>query len=139
MVSTVVLYVAVSVLVLPFVRPSLAPQVFIRYPQGSVTGLTRTEIAELTGSWQLGFGYRYAPGSRDNGPSASVEGQRCESRNQLQSGYEACLSRHHIQEGNFLQPANHYWELQWGEAGLLLVASGALLGTTVWSVRWWTA
>ena len=137
-VGTVVIYTAVSVLVVLFVRPSLAPQLFAQFHQGGAP-LTTATFNEVRGSWDLGFGYRYAPGTIENGPSAAVVAQRCEVQNYNQSPYTACLSEHQVQLGTFYQPGNHYWELQWRESALLLLASGALLGVTVWSVRRWSA
>ena len=137
-VGTVVIYTAVSVLVVLFVRPSLAPQLFVQFQQGGAP-LTTATLNEFRGSWDLGFGYRYAPGTIENGPSAAVVAQRCEVQNYNESPYTACLSEHHVQLGTFYQAGNHYWELQWRESALLLLTSGALLGATVWSVRRWSA
>jgi len=94
---------------------------------------------EIRGSWDLGFGYRYAPGSHETGPSADAVAQRCETLNYNETPYLACLSDHHLQLGEFYQVRSHYWELQWRESALLLLTSGALFGVTVWSVRRWTA
>lgn len=144
-VGTIVLYTAVSVLVLLFVRPSLAPQTFVAVhptpipPAGQQSGAllysgTGQEVA--TNSWNLGFGYRYDPKSHEGGPSAAAVGQRCEAQN---SDYLSCLSSHHVQMGNFYQPENHYWELQWRQSALLVLTAGALVELTVWSVRRWRA
>lgn len=139
--TTVVIYTAVSVLVVLFVRPSLAPQLFVQIPTpGQPSAVMNAMILdEIHGSWDLGFGYRYAPGTPDTGPSADVVAQRCEVQNYNESPYLACLSEHRIQTGTFYQAGNHYWELQWRESVLLLLTSGSLLGVTVWSVRRWTA
>ena len=51
----------------------------------------------------------------------------------------ACFAKHHLQMGTFYQPADHYWELQWRESALLVLAAGGLFGTTIWSVRRWRA
>ena len=86
-------------------------------------------IHQIVGSWDLGSGYRYAPGARVSGPSANVAGQRCQALSA--APYLACLSDHHLQEGEFYLTANHYWEVQWKESALLLLTAGALLGLTV--------
>lgn len=137
--GTVVIYTAVSVLAVLFVRPSLAPQLFVQQlPQGGPVNATALSN-EISGSWNLGFGYRYAPGSRETGPSADAVAQRCGTLNFNETPYQACLADHHLQFGEFSQVRNHYWELQWRESALLLLASGALFGGTVWAVRRWTA
>jgi hypothetical protein len=143
--GTLVIYTTVSVLVVLFIRPSLAPQLFVDETPvaaaanvpSTATPFTATVIHETAGSWDLGFGYRYAPGARVSGPAADVAGQRCQALDS--TPYLACLADHHLQEGTFYVTANHYWELQWKESALLLLVSGALLGVTVWSVRRWTA
>jgi hypothetical protein len=143
--GTVVIYTAVSVVAVLFVRPSLVPQLFVENPTvtaaanvpSGVVSTSPFNTSQLDGSWYLGFGYRYAPGAHVTGPSADVVGQHCEALNA--APYAACLSDHHVQQGTFYLTANHYWELQWRESGLLLLVSGALFGATVWSVRRWTA
>lgn len=150
--GTVVVYTAVSVLVVLFVRPSLAPQFFVdenpvpaaaNAPStaspfdATATPFTAGVIHEIGGSWDLGSGYRYAPGAHVSGPSANVAGQRCQALNT--TPYLACLSDHHLQQGEFYLTVNHYWEVQWKESALLVLTAGALLGLTVWSVRRWTA
>jgi hypothetical protein len=139
--STVVIYTAVSVLVVLFVRPLLAPQLFVPFPPPGQSGtfISAGTLEEIRGAWDLGFGYRYRPGIHETGPSADVAERRCEIQNYNEGPYLACLSAHHIQAGTFYQTRNHYWDLQWRESGLLLLTSGALLGITVWSVRRWAA
>lgn len=132
-VSTVVVYTAISVVAVLFVRPSLAPQLFATGDPSS--SAQATPLDEIRGGWYLGFGYRYAPGTHETGPSADVVGQQCA----VQNNFEMCLSDHHLQLGSIYQVQNHYWELQWRESALLLLTSGALLGVTVWSVRRWRA
>jgi hypothetical protein len=136
-VGTLVTYIVVSVVAVLFVRPSLAPQLFVYFQQGQQTSATITR--EIVDSWDLGFGYRYAPGTHETGPSADVVAQRCEVTHYPEPPYLTCIAQHHIQAGNIYQPGNHYWELQRRESALLLFSSGALLGVAVWSVRRWTA
>jgi hypothetical protein len=139
-VGTIVIYTAVSVLVLLFVRPSLAPQLFVRFPDpGQDNSATYAAINRQIpyGSWNLGFGYRYAPGTTGTGLTADAAAERCQVQNYNESPYLACLSAHHLQSGTFYQTGNHYWDLQWRESALLAVTTGALLGVTIWSVRRW--
>jgi hypothetical protein len=141
-VGTIVLYTAVSLLLLLVVRPSLAPQVFVPDPlpgQPINAASEARDGAFAFGSWNLGFGYRYGPGARSTGASAGAVAQRCEDRNNLETPYLACLARNGVQEGVFYQPTTHYWDLQWGESAILAAAAGALLGVTVLSVRRWRA
>ena len=141
-VGTIVLYTAVSLLMLLGVRPSLAPQTFVAVASAPIpaAGQQADALHAATGrevaidSWNLGAGYRYDPATHE-GASATAVGQRCES----QTDYLSCLSNHHVQMGTFYQPGNHYWELQWRESWILVVAAGALIGLTVWSVRRWRA
>lgn len=143
--GTVVIYTSVSILVVLFVRPSLAPRLFVdETPLAAAQNQTTTAspfdaavVHETAGAWILGSGYRYAPGTRAAGSSADVAGRRCETL--TTTPYLTCLSDHHLQEGTFYLTANRYWEVQWRESALLLVSSGVLLGLTVWSVRRWTA
>src|ERR1700733_7340234 len=140
-VGTVVLYAVVAVVMVLFVRPSLEPQAFqVINESVSDQGVGDASNSLQASSWNLGFGYRYAPGAlgAKAGPSADVAGQRC------QSGlgpavYLSCLSAHQIQQGTFYQPANRYWGLQWRESLLLVATAGALFGVTVLSVRRWKA
>lgn len=146
--GTVVVYTAVSVLVLLFVRPSLAPQTFVPFPSSSLQSAGQATNASYavtsrqlfaSDSWSLGMGYRYAPGANESGISAAAVAQRCETQNYNYSPYLACLSAHHVQMGTFYQAGDHYWDLQWRESALLVATAGALLGLTVLSVRRWRA
>jgi putative Mn2+ efflux pump MntP len=146
-VGTVVIYTGVSVLMLLLVRPSLAPQTFLPFPtaitpagqQSSGTYGAATSRELTSGSWNLGSGYRFAPGSHETGPSAADDAQHCQAQNYNYSPYLACLSAHRVQAGTFYQAGTHYWDLQWRESALLVATAGALLGLTVWSVRKWRA
>jgi len=144
-VGTVILYTAVSVLSLLFVRPSLAPQTFVAVasapipPAGQQSGSLYASGSEVVNpdDWSLGFGYRFVPSAHETGASAALVAQRCEAQNYNDSPYLSCLSSHHVQMGTFYQAGDHYWELQWRESALLLAAAGVLIGLTVGSVRRW--
>ena len=139
-VGTIVLYTATTLLLLLVVRPSLAPQVFIPAGLGEPVMTPATFDREVgVDAWNLGFGYRYQPGTPASGESADAVEQRCQDQNYNETPYEACLTSHHVQFGVSYQPASHYWELQWKESALLAVTAGALLGLTVFSVRRWRA
>jgi ABC-2 family transporter protein len=137
-VGLVGIYVVVSVVMVLFVRPSLASKEFVVF-QGDLNGGGVGYVP--TDAWNLGFGFRYAPGSTDAtaGPSASATANRCELQHPEYSAYLTCLTAHHIQMGTFYQPSNHYWELQWRESSLLAGTAVVMLGLTVWSVRRWKA
>lgn len=140
-VGTVVVYTAISVLMVFFVRPSLAPQSFLPiHETASGQGVGYGSNLNSQTSWELGFGYRYAPDepAAETGLSADAVGRRCQ-MNYTTAKYLTCLSDHRVQMGTFYQPAARYWELQWRESALLVVAAGALFGVTVWSVRRWRA
>jgi hypothetical protein len=143
-VGTVVAYTAVSVLAVLVVRPSLAPQLFVPFPSthSAQARATYQELSESTAqAWNLGFGFRYAPGSANeaNGGSANAVAERCQQRNYNYTPYLSCLSAHHIQMGSFYQPGSHYWDLQWRESALLIGMACLLFGATLWSVRRWRA
>jgi len=144
-VGTVVIYTTISVLMVLLVRPSLAPQLFVENPAVTASGQSEGSHAVLThipyDSWDLGFGYRYAPGASGEAPgtSANAAAQRCQDQNYNYSPYLACLSAHRVQMGTFYQAGNHYWELQWRESALLVGTGVILFGLTVWSVRRWRA
>jgi ABC-type transport system involved in multi-copper enzyme maturation permease subunit len=135
--GTVVLYTALSLSAVFVIRPSLAPQVFEPFATTS-SGYVQTSSGSINDdAWDLGFGFRYLPGtpSAETGSSADAVGQLCEDR----PSSTACLAKHHLQMGTFYQPADHYWELQWRESLLLVIATGALFGAAIWSVRRWRA
>ncbi len=151
-VGTIALYTVISVVMVVYVRPSLAPQVFVAFsssPQGNEQVLSGGfEVANE--AWDLGFGYRYAPGSLQppNSPSADSAAQRCEyaiaPSNPGQSGltsadgYTSCLTAHHVQTGSYYQPNSHYWSLQWRESGILAAVAALLFGATILLVRRWS-
>jgi len=152
-VGTIVIYAAVSVVMVLYVRPSLAPKVFVAFsisPQGNGQVLSSGYHVADQG-WDLGYGYRYAPGTVQppNSPSAGIAAQRCEyapapsnpNQNGLAAatGYTTCLAAHQVQTGTYYQPNSHYWSLQWRESGILVGAAALLFGATVLSVRRWSA
>jgi hypothetical protein len=141
-VATVLLYAAVAVVMVLFVRPSLEPQAFLVFHESaSGQGIGDASNSLQASSWNLGFGYRYAPGApgAKSGPSADIVGKRCRLGPPGPTAYLNCLSDHQVQQGEIYQPANRYWGLQWRESLLLIATAGALFGATVWSVRRWRA
>lgn len=141
-VGTVALYAAVAVVMVLVVRPSIEPQVFLVFHESvSGQGIGDASNSLQASSWDLGFGYRYAPGASGakSGPSADIVGKRCQLGPPGPAAYLNCLSDHQVQQGEFYQPANRYWGMQWRESLLLLATAGALFGATVLSVRRWKA
>ena len=68
-VGTVVLYAVVSVVMVLFVRPSLEPQKFLVIHESvSGQGVGDESNSLQASSWNLGFGYRYAPGRSEPRP-----------------------------------------------------------------------
>jgi hypothetical protein len=59
--GTVVIYTAVSVGAVLFIRPSLAPQVFVQFPQIG-TPTNTTSLHEVRGSWNSGHRLSLRPG-----------------------------------------------------------------------------
>ena len=135
--GAVLLYTALSVLAVFVIRPSLAPQVFVPFSNTS-SGVVQAAPASVSDNfWDLGFGYRYAPGT----PSAEMRSSADAVAQQCGDGpsYAECFAQHHLQMGEFYQPGDHYWELQWRESVLLVAIAAALFGVTVLSVRRWRA
>lgn len=151
-VGTIALYTAVSVVMVLYVRPSLVPQVFVAFStssQGNGQVLSNGyRVADQ--AWDLGYGYRYTPGSAQppNGPSAGTTAEHCQyapaPSNPSQdgigntSGYPECLAAHDVQTGIYYQPNSHYWSLQWRESGILVGAAALLFGATILLVRRWS-
>jgi len=123
--------------------PSLAPQVAVP-----------VSAAKLPSSlgWLVSAGVRRNPDVHVGPRTSSVASivQHCtslaNSSPNLQSGggnvslvYLNCLKSHSVQAVKFYQPPNHYWILQWREAGVYFVLVAVLLGLSVWVVRRWRA
>ena len=83
--GTVVIYTAVSVVAVLFIRPSLAPQLFVQF-EPIAASVNKTNPQELRGAWYLGMGYRYAPGTHESGPSAAAVAQRCQTQDLIHTG-----------------------------------------------------
>jgi hypothetical protein len=144
--GTVVAYTAVAFLMVFGIRPSLASRGFL-----SETRSTSDQYVTLPSPrpWNLGYGFRFTPGTQATtgvSPPSAIA-QRCQNRslgdqnppNYSPSRYRQCLSANDVQGGFFYQPADHYWALQWAEAGIYVGAAFVLLGLTLWSVRRWRA
>ena len=151
--ATVVLYGAIAVFMALVVRPNLEPQLFVPFDLQSshtVSGVSTNQFEALSvpaDSWDLGPGYRYAPGWQANETrSAGAVAQGCWNHSVFGFGsgpgapsFNGCLVQHHVQEGELYQSADHYWPLQWRESAILLGASALCLGGTVIAVRRWRA
>ena len=138
-VGTIVIYTAVALLMVTFIRPNLAPQVFVS--SSGQTGATGATLAEVRfGAWNLGTAYVYDPGTQNiaNRPSAQAIGLHCENY-PYDGGYLACLNAHGIEQGTYFQPSTHYWQLQWWESAILMISSLLLLGAAIAGVRRWSA
>jgi hypothetical protein len=154
--ATVVLYVAIAVFMVLVVRPNLEPQLFVPFDvhtshtASGAESSQRSDLSVPAGSWDLGFGYRDAPGWQTNeAESAGAVAQACQARAESGSGVSAgvtgtstffgCLAQNHVQWGELYQSADHYWSLQWRESAILIAAAALCLGGTVIAVRRWRA
>ncbi len=150
--ATVVLYGLIAVFMALVVRPNLEPQLFVPFDLQASHTASGIETSPYSGpsvpagSWDLGTGYRYAPGWQTNQTrSAGAVAQECENRTESGSGqsgvttFADCLTHYHVQQGEFYQSADHYWPLQWRESAILIGASALCLGGTVIAVRRWRA
>ena len=131
-VGTVVIYGLLALLMATTIRPVLAPQVFVPFAEGGTASAPLTSDPQYP--WDLGAGFRFAPGTRvpAGSPSASDIGQRCVN---LPTGGPACLATHRVQIGEAYQPADHYWALQWRESALYLGLAVLLFGLAILAVR----
>ena len=151
--ATVVLYGAIAVFMALVVRPNLEPQLFVPFnlQSGHIAPGVETnqfEASVSADSWDLGPGYRYAPGWQKNeARSAGAVAQTCLNHSVFGSGSSAngaptfagCLTQNHVQEGELYQSADHYWPLQWRESAILIGASALCLAGTIIAVRRWRA
>jgi ABC-2 family transporter protein len=141
--ATVIIYGAVSLTMVTVVRPNLMPQTFVPFPSQAEARLATGGPGSGQIPWDLGSGYRYAPDHviPAGTPPANAAGQACvKLADELTSvSYNDCLSDHHLQYGEYYQPASHYWPLQWKEATIYLGASILLFGISLISVRRWRA
>ncbi len=128
-----VVYTLMALLMATTVRPLLAPQEFVPFSDIGAAQLAGTSD-QL--AWDLGSGYRFAPGSVQppNTPSAGSIAARC---NPDSVGFGPCLSAHQVQLGELFQPASHYWTLQWRESAIYLGLSLVLFSVALAAVRRW--
>jgi hypothetical protein len=126
------------------VLSSLAPKVIVPLNSGRFSSR-----ALRTRPWSITTGFRRTPGIRVGPHAQSVSAAVRYCANTIHwakyaspgssKGYWGCMSAHGLQAINILQPASHYWALQWREAGLYVALAGVLLGLSVWAVRSWSA
>ena len=158
--ATVVLYGAIAVFMAQVVRPNLEPELFGRpstcRPATPFQASRRTISRALSApadSWDLGPGYRYAPGWQGNETrSAGAVAQGCWNHSVFGSGPPApapapterraspvAWFSTTCRRGSSTRALDHYWPLQWRESAILLCASALCLGGTVIAVRRWRA
>ena len=134
-VGTVVVYTVVSLVMATTVRPDLAPKTFVDYSATANSTAILNLPRDGGAPWYIGDGYRFIPGSiQPAGQSAGEIAKHCDAQ---RSEYFSCLGRHHIQIGQFFQPASNYWTLQWKESLIYVIASAFLLLFGLWLVRRW--
>ena len=140
-VGTLVVYAVVSLVMVTTIRPVLAPQTFVPFTLNG-DGTSALAVPSVGGPpWYIGEGYRFVPGSHHPaGSTAARVGLQCSKENpDLESGYARCLMSHHVQEGQFFQPATNYWVIQWRESMIYVIASALLFALGLWLVRRWRA
>jgi len=137
-VGTLVGYGSATALLVLNIRPyHLAPPVFV--PSQAPIGVAFSGQTK----WTLGFGYRFIPGAPNAAGTVAANeiAQRCQ-RHAYGGDYSSllrCLTAHKVEAGTLYQPTSHYWALQWGEAGIYVIAVAVLFGLTLWAVRRWKA
>jgi hypothetical protein len=127
------------------VVPLLAPRVAVPV---TANGTTESYTSVVSHAWSVGSGVRRTPGFQVTRHTSSLSGivGQCGTSSRYAGGsaadfskYLTCLNNHGAQAVNFYQPLNHYWILQWREAGIYTVLAAGLLGLSVWMVRRWRA
>ena len=135
--GTIALYVFALFLMLE-IRPNLAPQTFALSVPGSPRSIPH-------GSWYVGPGYRYAPGSSEaseSSESAATVADTCQtyhSQPDSSMGYFPCLASQNVQTGGLYQVPSHYWEIQWKESAILVGLSVVLVAGSIVAIRAWSA
>ena len=140
-VGALLMYAAVSLVMVTTIRPNLAPQAFVPFSSNGGSFSTLTVSSGGGAPWYLGSGYQFVDGSDHPGHmSAAQVGLTCEKENPiLPTGYIACLSHNHVQEGEFYQLATNYWSIQWRESLIYVATAAVLLVTGLVLVRRWRA
>jgi hypothetical protein len=139
MAVTLAVFAAVQVLVPVLVRPHLIP------PAQSTQALASVQFSEtgeqdggqlvLRVSSMNGHPADWILGSRPvnaAGQAVTAAPAACRS---VRDAFLPCLSRQGIRMAVSYQPASRYWDLQWLETAVYLVAAAGLAGFCYWRVR----
>src|ERR1019366_3183963 len=131
--GTVVLFTAARILFEHYVRRQLAAPVFSQAQNNLNQGFSYDVSAD---SWNVGTGpaYRVVPGSAHPTSQAYINHIMNVCGQPFGVNWTGCLSKRGVQIGVLVQPASHFWALQWGEAGSFLAATAFLFGLALWSV-----
>ena len=133
--GTVVLFAAARILFEYYLRRRLAAPAFSQTPND-----LQVPSYDVSGdSWNVGTGYRVVPGSAHPTSQTYINHIMNVCGQPFGVNWYGCLSRHGVQMGVLVQPASHFWALQWGEAGSFVAAAALLFGVALWSVRRWRA
>jgi hypothetical protein len=135
--GTVVLYAAARILFEQYVRRQLAAPVFSLALGDDNTSPNYDDVS--ANPWNVGTGYRVEPGSGHPTNQAYINHIMNGCGQPFGVNWFGCLTKHGVQIGNLVQPASHFWALQWGEAGSFVAAAALLFGLALWSVRRWRA
>jgi hypothetical protein len=140
-VATLLVFAAVSLLMVTTIRPQLAPQTFVPFSESGGGVSMFAASSQDAAPWFLGSGFQFVSGSdHPTDKSATQVGLECQKDNPvLPAGYITCLARHHDQDGEFYQPAKNYWTIQWRESLIDVIAAAFLLASSLVLVRRWRA
>jgi hypothetical protein len=165
MISTLVMFIAVRLAVIDWVRPRLIAPVVERLPV-TVAGygtegflpvallsrpslqlqppdlpnawITSIDVVSRTGGGLSGAQLAAACPGIGNGPGPSLDGPgHVEAPQGAAQGLQRCGARLSTlyREAVSYQPAGRYWPLQWCELAIFLVVALALAGACIWRVR----
>jgi hypothetical protein len=135
--GTVVLFTAARILFEQYARPQLAAPVFSQANNNLNQG--GGGYNATASPWDVGTGYRVVPGSAHPTSQAYINHVMSVCGQPFGANWYPCLGTHGVQTGVLVQPASHFWALQWGEAGSFVAAAALLFGLALWSVRRWRA
>jgi ABC-type transport system involved in multi-copper enzyme maturation permease subunit len=138
MAVTIVIFVAVQLIMLNFVRPHLIPPAHATlavspgaaYWRPVGNGLLITGPATIPGAWVLSTsGHVYT------GPAIQIL-KTCVNGPTSTPACGSAFASLHAQVLVAYQPASRYWALQWYETGIFLAAALALAGFCSWWIGW---
>jgi ABC-type transport system involved in multi-copper enzyme maturation permease subunit len=150
MAVTLAVFIGIQILVPTAIRPNLLPSTTTTFP------INQTTTSQANGIYGEDMNFHFAGLPLPRGawvisapPVEDSSGQVVQigSYNNCFPGPSAtkphfdapqigaCLAKYDLHESFTYQPASHYWQLQWYEAGIFLALAGVLSGSCFWRIR----